>query len=79
MVARRLRKEGVAARGFSLTWRYPDFTTYTKRVYTGQQNDIPGHWKIDGLYKIEGQAEASWCHSLQHSKINGDFFFDREE
>ena len=32
MVARRLRKEKVVAKGFSLTWRYPDFTTFTKRI-----------------------------------------------
>ncbi|HOE17002.1 MAG TPA: DNA polymerase IV [Syntrophorhabdaceae bacterium] len=32
MVARRLRKEKVAAKGFSLTLRYPDFTTFTKRT-----------------------------------------------
>ncbi len=32
MVARRLRKEKVVAKGFSLTLRYPDFTTFTKRI-----------------------------------------------
>jgi DNA polymerase-4 len=32
MVAVRLRREGLTARGFSLTWRYPDFSTFTKRI-----------------------------------------------
>jgi DNA polymerase-4 len=32
MVARRLRKEKIVAKGFSLTLRYPDFTTLTKRI-----------------------------------------------
>jgi len=35
MVAARLRREKVAAKGISLTWRYPDFTTCTKRVTIG--------------------------------------------
>ncbi len=32
MVAMRLRREKMEARGFSLTWRYPDFSTFTKRT-----------------------------------------------
>lgn len=32
MVAARLRREKMTAKGFSLTWRYPDFTTCTKRI-----------------------------------------------
>ncbi|MCX5799359.1 MAG: DNA polymerase IV [Proteobacteria bacterium] len=49
MVGRRLRKEGMTARGFSLTWRYPDFTTYTKRC------SIPFHTQ-DGkmIYQVTG-------------------------
>lgn len=35
MVAARLRREKVAAKGFSLTWRYPDFTTCTRRATIG--------------------------------------------
>jgi DNA polymerase-4 len=50
MVTRRLRKEGVAARGFSLTWRYPDFTTYTKRV------SIPFHTQDSKMvYQVIGK------------------------
>ena len=32
MVAMRLRREKMEARGFSLTWRYSDFSTFTKRI-----------------------------------------------
>ena len=31
MVATRLRREKMEAKSFSLTWRYPDFSTYTRR------------------------------------------------
>jgi DNA polymerase-4 len=49
MVAMRLRREKVEARGFSLTWRYPDFSTFTKRTtvsfYTQDGKTI---WNIVG-------------------------------
>jgi DNA polymerase-4 len=49
MVAMRLRREKVEARGFLLTWRYPDFSTFTKRTtisfYTQDGKTI---WNIVG-------------------------------
>ena len=49
MVAMRLRHEKVEARGFSLTWRYPDFSTFTKRTtvsfYTQDGKTI---WNVVG-------------------------------
>ena len=49
MVAMRLRCEKMEARGFSLTWRYPDFSTFTKRTtvpfYTQDGKTI---WNIVG-------------------------------
>jgi DNA polymerase IV len=49
MVAMRLRREKVEARGFSITWRYPDFSTFTKRTtapfYTQDGKTI---WNIVG-------------------------------
>jgi len=49
MVAMRLRREKVKARGFLLTWRYPEFGTSTKRTtvsfYTQEGKTI---WNIAG-------------------------------
>jgi len=49
MVAMRLRREKVKARGFLLTWRYPEFGTSTKRTtvsfYTQEGKTM---WNIVG-------------------------------
>jgi len=49
MVAMRLRREKVEAKGFSLTWRYPDFSTFTKRTTVSfYTQDGKAIWNIVG-------------------------------
>ena len=74
-------REG-GARGFSLTWRYPEFSTFTKRTtvsfYTQEGKTI---WNIVGqLYgfcSVERRCQASRCHCFSsQEESTGPPLFD---